>query len=1132
MTVDFGRRQTVVAALMALGLIAPAAAAESHLMRQADVHQDKVVFTYEDDLWLAGTNGGNAVRITDDPGTEQCAKFSPDGLMIAFTANYDGGTDVYVMDAKGGSPRRLTYHPAGDYVLGWYPDGKWILFRSRREFSYRAEQVYRGSFDGGMEEKLPVDRAGLSSLSPDGKKIAYNRITRETRTWKRHQGGTAQDIWIGDLEKGAFERITDWVGTDNYPMWQGDVIYFASDREHGTLNIYKYELATKKVTPMTAHADYDVRYPSIGPGAIIYQYGESLHLLDLKSGQERKLDIAIPTDLTRMRPSYVSATGQTGSFSVSPTGTRMLLETRGEIVNVPVKKGEPINLTATSGSRERNGVWSPDGRWIAFLSDKTGEEEWYLVDQKAEQPWRQLTKGNKGWRMPAVWSPDSKWLVFGDKYMKLNLVDAESGALSVIDQGEYDDGWERWGIRDYVWSPDSKWIAYAKQEENLNQSVFLYSMADQKVHRVTSDMNQDWSPSFDPQGRYLYLLSERTYEPIMSFVDQSHVFLDMCRPYILVLQDGKASPFAPEDSEETVKAAPAEKGEDEGKGGGEEAQEEKAEKPKDEKGKNEKPKDEKAEAGKEETKPVKIDLDNCDRRLVAAEGIPAGNYFRLEATEKGFLYLKRDEPQFEKYQTVNDGTGASLDLYYYEVDTKDPEERKPKKLISGINNYHLSADGKKLIYRSGGTYGVLDVCKEGKVGDGKVDLGGVRIKIDKQEEFMQMFNEAWRIQRDWFYDPGMHGVDWAAVGEMYRKFVPFCGDRSDLNYLIGEMIGELNAGHTYVSGGDDPSSAKSVGTALLGAEFDTPKGSPFHRIAHIIPGLPWSPSESSPLAAPGCPIKEGDYLIAINGKQVTSKDNIYQFLENLTNRVVTISYNNSPSAEAAKTYRAQTIGSEGAIRYREWVERNRAAVDKAGKGMIGYVHVPDMGQGGLIEFAKAWHPQHTRQGMIIDARYNGGGFTGDMIIDQIERKLWAITKPREGKTIRDPEKVFHGHIVVLINEDTGSNGEYFAEAIKLKGLATVIGMRTWGGAVGIEPHQDLVDGGSVTPPQFAPYGLQRKWLIEGHGVVPDIEVQNMPGDVIRGKDAQLDAGVGFLLDKIAKEPMTLPAPPEYPKKAK
>jgi tricorn protease len=614
-------------------------------------------------------------------------------------------------------------------------------------------------------------------------------------------------------------------------------------------------------------------------------------------------------------------------------------------------------------------------------------------------------------------------------------------------------------------------------------------------------------------------------------VDQSHVFLDMCRPYLVLLEEGKPSPFAPEDSEEAVKAAeekPASEGgdkaKDEPQGDAKDKAEETATKPSEAKATKDK--------GEAKSKDIKIDFQNIERRVIAVEGIPAGNYFRVEATEKGFLYLKKEGHQFSKYQSITDGSGDAVDLYYYEIDAKDPDERKPKKLVPGINNYHLSADGKKLVYRNGGAYGVLDVGKEGKVGDGKVDLGGVRIKIDKQEEFMQMFNEAWRIERDWFYDPNLHAVDWAAVGEMYRKFVPYCGNRSDLNYLIGEMIGELNAGHTYVSGGDDPSNAKYVSTALLGVEFDTPQGSPFHRIAHVIPGLPWDSKEQSPLAVPGCPIKEGDYLIAVNGRPVTARDNVYQSLENLTDRVVTLSYNSQPSAEGAKTYRVRTTGNEGAIRYREWVDNNRAAVDKATGGLVGYVHLPDMGEAGLIEFAKAWYPQHTKQGMILDARYNGGGFTGDMIIDQIERKLWAITQPREGKEIRDPEKAFYGHIVVLINEDTGSNGEYFAEAMKIKGLAKIIGMRTWGGAVGIEPHEILVDGGSVTPPQFAPFGLNRKWLIEGHGVVPDSEVQNMPGDVIRGKDAQLEAGIAYMMDKIAKEPMKLPPRPDYPKKAK
>ncbi len=1113
-----------------------AAQADSRLMRYADVHRDKVVFTYEGDLWLAPTAGGDARRITNDGGSELFAKFSPDGSQLAFTANYDGGTDVYVMDATGGSPRRLTFHPASDYVLDWTPDGESILFRSRREYPSRAERVYRISVNGGMPEKLPVDRAGLTSMSPDGKWIVYNRMSRESRTWKRHQGGTAQDLWLGDLEQGEFRRITKWPGSDNFPMWSGENIYFNSDRQHGTLNIYKYRLEDEEIVPMTSYDDYDVKYPSLGIDNIVYQYGEALHLLHLETGKTRKLDIRIPSDLVDMRPAYVSPTSNIGSFNVSPTGKRVLLDPRGEIVNVPAERGEPVNLTRTSGSREKNAAWSPDGRWIAFISDKTGEEEVYLTDQKGDGEWRQLTTGGKGWRMHLAWSPDSKWIMFSDKFMRLNLVDAENGDITLVDQGEYDDGWERWGIQDYAWSPDSQWIAYSKLEANLNQSIFLYSLGDRKNYRVTSDVTQDSSPSFDPQGRYLYFLSERTFSATMGMVDQNHIFLDLCKPYIVVLAEGEPSPFAPTNDEEPVSAEAAEKPDEEGENDDSQKAEEKRGGAQGQNGDEESGENGDEDAGDaaddQDDDAVKIDPFDFEHRTVAAVGVPAGNYFRLEATEHGFLYLKKEGRQFLKYQAITDKTGDKVDLYYYKVDQDDPDKRKPKKLMSGLNNYHLSADGNKLIYKSGGTFGVVDATKKAGVGDGKVKLDHVKIKIDKAAEFLQIFNEAWRVQRDWFYDPGMHGVDWVAVGEKYRKLVPYCGNRSDLNYLIGELIGELNAGHTYIGGGDITRNAKHVGTALLGVEFESPADADFHRIAHIVPGTAWNDAERSPLTELGCPIRPGDYLIAIDGQEVKRSDNVYQYLENKGGKVVTLTYNTRPSADEAKAFRVRTISSENAIRYREWVENNRAAVDKASGGKVGYVHIPDMGQGGLIEFAKAWFPAYNKEGMVIDVRYNGGGFTGDMIIDRFERKVWAITQPREGKTIRNPERCFHGHLVVLINEDTGSNGEYFSEAIKIKKLAKVIGMRTWGGAVGIETHQHFVDGGSTTPPQFAPFGLGRKWLIEGHGVDPDIEVQNEPGDVLRGKDAQLETGIAYVLDRIGSEPMPIPETPEYPNKAK
>jgi len=1080
----------------------------SHLMRFADIHGDRIIFTYEGDLWLVPAEGGDARRITNDPGSEVWAKFSPDGKKIAFSAQYDGGSDVYVMDARGGVPQRLTYHPARDRVLGWWPDGTRVLFRSNRAWPHRGEEIYTIGFEGGMPQRLPVDRAGLTAVSPDGKRIAYNRITREHSTWKRHKGGTAQDIWMGSLEKGDFHRITDWVGTDNFPMWRGEAVYFTSDREFGTLNLCKLDLSDGKVTPLTDYKDYDVKYPSIGPEHIIYQYGETLHLLDLNTCETRIVSVQIPSDRVRMRPEFVKVAPKRGSFGLSPSGKRMLLEARGEILNLPVEDGEPINLTKTSGSREKNATWSPDGRWIAFISDRTGEEEVYLIDQKGENQWRQLTTGGLGFRMHLAWSPDSKHLIFSDKFMRLNLVDAENGELTVIDTADYDDAWERWGIQDYVWSPNSKWIAYTKMEQSMYEAIFLYSLKDKQVHRLTTDVTQDWSPSFDPNGKYLYFLSNRTFSPIMGFVDQNHIFLDMARPYVVLLKEDEASPFAPKDSEEEVK--------DEAE---EQADADDQEDPDDE--------EENGDKEDEAEDEFRIDLAGVERRILAAEGVSAGNYFRLEATEKGFMYLMKEEHAFSKYQTVTDHTGGSLDLYHYDL-----EEKEPTEVLSGIANYHQSADGKKLVYRAGNACGVVDVGAEASVGDDEVDLEDVRVKVDRNEEFLQIFNEAWRIERDWFYDPGLHGVAWEAIGEKYRRFVPDCGNRSDLNYLIGEMIAELNIGHTYVWGGNIAYNARRVSTGMLGAIFAVEPGTPYYRIAHIIPGTSGNENERSPLDEPGCPINVGDYVIAIDGAEVTTADNLFAFLQNKADAVVTLTYNDKPSPEGARKHRATTLSSERAIQYRQWVEDNRAHVTKATGGQVGYVHIPNMGATGLVEFAKAYFPHYYKKGFILDDRYNGGGFTADMIIDRLERKLWGLTQPREGKFMRDPERSFHGHFVLLINEDTGSCGEFFAQAIRLRNLARIIGMRTWGGAIGIEAHQPLLDGGTVTPPQFGLYGLQRTWLIEGHGVEPDIEVQNMPGEVIEGIDAQLGAAIDLLLEQIASDPKVIPEPPVYPDKSK
>jgi len=1090
------RLSLILAVLLVMGAGAALAQTDEpgYVMRYADIGGGNIVFTYEDDLWLVPETGGDARRITSHPGIEQAAKFNKDGSKLAFSGNYDGGEDIYLMDVMGGVPQRLTWHPAGDLMLDWYPDGDAVVIRTNREYPFRG-QLYKVYLDGRMPSRVEVDRGSLASVAPDNSGLAYNRIGRHVRTWKRYEGGMAQDIWVKDFSTGEINKITDWEGTDNFPMWEGNTIYFTSDREDGTLNIYGYDLGDGQITRLTFFTEYDVKYPSLGDGKIVFQHGAGLKVLDLASGEVTAVPINIPSDRRHVREELVAADYSGGSFGLSPAGERMLVEVRGEILNLPADKGDPVNLTQAGGSREKNAAWSPDGRWVAVVSDKEGEEAIYLVDQSGQGEWKKITDEFFSFMNQPVWSPDSKYLVFSDKFLNLNLVNVTTGKTTRIAHSDYDDAWERWGIMDYSWSPDSKWIAYTSQTQNMNEAIWLYDVAKGVNHKVTDDMTNDWSPSFSGCGKYLYFLSNRTFNPIMGRQDQNHVFLKMARPYLVLLRDGQRSPFFEEDVTVPV-ASGKEK--------------------------------EKTEDKTEQTATV-VDFAGISDRILAFPGVEADNYFRLEAVKGGILMLRKNEPEFLKYQNVNDRTNDRLDLVKWTFADEETED-----LMSGIANYHLSADGKKLAYRAGGTLGVVDAGKPAKVGDGKVDPGTVKLRIDQLAEFEQIFAEAWRIQRDWFYDENMHGVDWQAMYDKYQPFVAGCGTRGDLNYLIGEMISELNIGHTYISGGDFEDHGDQVATGLLGASFVDEEGSDFYRISDIVPGVSWDDRYRSPLAEPGVDVHEGDYLIAIDGVEVRKGDNVYRYLVDKAGKMVTVTTNSRPQAKGAVSNRVRTLRGDYGLRYRAWSDANLDYVTDKTDSQIGYLHLPNMMAPGLVEFGRGYYPQTWKDAMIIDERYNGGGFVGDQIIDRLERVLWAITLPREGLSSRNPERVFHGPIVVLINEDTGSNGEFFAEAIKRLGLATVIGMRTWGGSIGIEPHQDLVDGGGTTPPQFGLYGLDGTWPIEGWGVEPDIVIMNMPEDVVNGIDAQLDYAIEYLLEQLADSGGTwdIPDAPAYPDKSK
>ena len=1100
------RLSLILATLLLIPGAALAAAADQpgYLLRYADIGGGNIVFTYEGDLWLVPDQGGEARRLTSHQGGEVMAKFSPDGKQLAFTGEYDGGNDIYLMDTMGGVPRRLTWHPANDTMLDWCPDASGVVITSGREYPFRG-QLYKVFLAGGMDMELPVDRGSLASVAPDHSGLAYNRINRQMRTWKRYEGGMAQDIWVKDFKSGDITKITDWTGTDSFPMWGQGAIYFISDREDGTLNIYAWDTATKQTKRLTFFKDYDVKWPSYGDGQIVFQHGAALKVLDTAGGQVREVPISVHSDRRHVREEFKDDAPSVGAFGLSPGGERVVLETRGELLNLPVEDGDAFNVTATSDSREKYGTWSPDGAHLAFISDRTGEEQLYLAGPKGGD-WKQLTTGTFGFTKQPVWSPDSRRIIFADKFLRLNLVDVASGKTAVIAQSEYDDAWERWGIMDYVWSPDSRWVAYTTQTGNMNEEIWLYDTKTDAATRVTDNMYQSWSPSFSSDGKHLYFLSMRTFNPIMDRIDQNHVFLDVTLPYVALLQAGGRSPFYKADVEVPVAAAA-----DAAKGGAK--------------------KD--AKDGKKADKPavpaVEIELAGLPGRILACDGVKAGNWFRLEACDGGFLMLRKNDPEFLKYQQVDDRTGGELDLVKYKL-----EDQSLTDLMSGIANYHQSADGKKLIYRAGSKYGVVDGGKPAKPGDGKVATNAVKLRVDHLAEFRQMFDEAWRIQRDFFYDKNMQGTDWQAMHDKYAPFVAGCGSRSDLSYLIGEMISELNLGHTYVQGGEFEPGPAPIRTGLLGCDFARDEKQPYYRITGIVPGVSWDPQYASPLTEPGVDVKDGDWLIAIDGVEVRYPANVYSRLVDKAGSMVTLTVNSKPSPAGARTVRVSTLRSEFGLRYRAWVDANLAYVTQKTGGDIGYLHVPNMGESGLVEFGRSYYPQTDKAALIFDERYNGGGFTGDMIIDRLERVLWSITQPREGKSGRNPERTFHGPLVVLINEDTGSNGEFFAETIKRRGLAKLIGMRTWGGAIGIEPHQDLVDGGGTTPPQFGLHTLDGQIPIEGWGVEPDIVVMNLPKDVVDGKDTQLDFAIDYLLKELKDNPgkWAIPEAPAYPDKSK
>jgi tricorn protease len=1128
---------------------------EGRELRFPDIHGDKVAFVYGGDIWLVPATGGAARRITADAGRELFPKFSPDGKWIAYTGQYDGNFNVYVMPADGGQPRQLTFYQGAatrlndrmgihNEVVAWTPDSKRILFLTRRDSpNVWTKRLYSVSIDGGQPEPLAPDQGGLASFNADGTKIAYNRIFRNFRTWKRYTGGMAQDIYIYDLKNNVFEQQiphTDY--TDSFPMWRGDTVYFTSDRgaEH-RMNIYSFDLPAKQIEQITHFTDFDVMWPSLGEKSIIFENSGYLYVLDLATRQPTKLTITLPGEREQAMKHWAGVSDLITDLDIAPDGKRAVMTARGKIFTVPAKEGATRNLTSEQGSREKEVAWSPDGRWIAYVSDRTGEDEIYITPQdgmgnidlgrepstdpkdkekeaiaakeRGNDKEQQVTSGSKGFMFQPIWSPDSKRVAWADKDLHLWYVDIADKKPVAVDRGRFAE------ITNYSWSPDSKWIAYDKQNISNFSAVYLYSLEKKQSTAVTGELVNSQGPIWDPEGKYLYFVSDRDYNEVIGNFDFEFTNPKTTRVYLLTLRADLPSPLpALSDETEIKREPPAPAATDQqkpappgGKANPEPAKKDEAS----------------STAEKDVLKNFRVDLDSIQNRVVALP-IPPGSLTAVDAA-KGFVYYSSQPVQ---------GLSGPLPGEDFTLHAFDLTERKDKTVIKGISRWWLSHDGSKILYEAKagpgpGAYGIIDAKPDAgqKIGDGALNLSGLRLEIDPPAEWRQIFNEVWRQERDYFFEASMNGVDWEAVRKKYEVLLPYVASRYDLTYIMGEMVGELSNSHTYVNGPEE-TGLHPVTEGLLGVDYELDAATGAYRFKKIYPGENWEPQSRSPLTEPGLNVKEGDYLLAINGRPLKAPQSPDELLVNTAGETTAITVNSKPTLDGARTIAVKPLPDESQLRMNDMIETNRKKVDAATNGRVGYVYIPDMEDAGLNAFVKQYYPQIRKEGMIFDVRYNGGGFVDQLIFERLRRVLSGMDSARNwenSSSSTEPPLVFHGYMAAITNQYAASDGDIFSEFFKIYRLGPLIGERTWGGVRGIRGMMPLIDGGSVSRPEFSLYGLDSKWIVENRGVAPDIEVDNRPDDVVRGKDAQLDRAIQEVMKQIEAHPKTLPpVPPDLP----
>jgi tricorn protease len=1075
------------------------------LLQHPSINKTHIVFSWAGDLWLVPRQGGDAMRLTAGAGNETNPIFSPDGTRIAFQGEYDGNTDVYVISATGGEPKRLTWHPAPDSPVAWTRDGHSIIFRTTRDSYATFPRLFEVRADGGFPTPLDLPMGYDASPAPDAGRLTYMPIAPAFSAWKRYRGGRTTPLWIVRLSENIIERIPRDNSNDFNPMWVEDRVYFLSDR-NGPVTLFSYDTRTKKVTQCLANSGLDFKSAHAGPGAIVYEQFGEIHIYDLKSGREHKVDIRISADVPSMRATYLKVASKVSSAAVSPTGVRASFEAHGEILTVAAEKGDIRNLTNTPGVAERNPSWSPDGKRIAFFSDESGEYQLHLRQQTGMGEVEKMSLGDPpDFYYDPLWSPDSKKIVYRDSNLKLWYIDLAARKPVLVDEDYYkapDHGFNP------VWAPDSRWIAYTKVLKNHMRALFVYSLEEGRAHQISDGMSDAEYAAFDANGKYLYFTASTDVGLSNAWLDMSSDAHPVSRSvYVTVLSRNEPSPVAPESDDESSGSKSADQKTAIG-------QEPETSTPAGSSTPNKDDFGAKSVAAKPVN--VHIDFDDIGQRIVALP-IPARNYNYMAPGKTGILFLSEDT----EVAIRRSGPPPGDTVYKFDLKT-----RKTDKFVDGVREFHVTFNGEKMLYRhTPNSWAIVPTASLPKPGDGALKLDSMEVRTDPRAEWKQMYNEAWRIERDFFYDPHLHGLNLADYRAKYAKYLDNLSSRADLNYLFEEMLGELTVGHLFVRGGEMPE-LKQLKGGLLGADYSIENNR--YRFAKVYNGENWNPDARAPLTQPGVNVKAGEYLLAVNGRDVTAAENLYSFFEETANKSAVIKVGSNPDGSGAREVVVVPVENESSLRTLAWIEENRRKVDKMSGGKLAYVYLPDTAAGGFTNFNRYYFAQVGKEGVVIDERFNHGGQIADYIIDNLRRTQTNFFMTRAGAPFTTPQGAIFGPKAMIINEYAGSGGDAMPWLFRQEKIGLLIGKRTWGGLVGMVGFPALMDGGVVTAPNLAFYNLKGQWEVENHGVAPDIEVEYDPAAVKAGHDPQLEKAVDVLIQDLKTHPLPAYPQPAFP----